>query len=327
MENCCVEFDPESLRPTFRLSYGLPGKSNALETAREIGLPKPLLERAHHHLGEAGSQASEIIGKLQEELTRLQRGREELEEERKALESARHQYVRKLDRAEDKAREEIEQIHAEWKEFRSMQEQSLQQALSEAKAAESAQKARARMSESRKARDQQFQELKLHRKRRRRPEADDSPLAQEQAVKLIGLDQPGMVLRAWSRADGPNVAVEVAGKRLSWPRGSLARVSGKSKRPSSRGSRIRVVTESRAPKAELNLIGKKVSEALDETDKFIDEALLHNLTQVRIIHGRGTGALRKAIAEHLESQPHIVSWQPAEPSAGGDAVTVVGLSN
>lgn len=324
MENCCVEFDPGTLRPTFRLSYGLPGKSNALETAAEMGLPEQILKRAHYFMGDEGAKSSEIIGKLQEELTRLQKVREDSEMKQKELEKAREHYVGKLDKVEERTQSEIASIKKEWKEYKRVHDGKIREAIEAAKQEQNVQQARAVLVETSHERDEQFEKLKLHRKARSKPVDDSGPLKSGDRVELIGLGQFGTVQKDWNKKDGPNVALDVSGKRLSIPRGAVRKVADQDKKRTGSG-KISVKASTAAVRTELNLIGKKVEEALHEAEKFFDDALLNNLATVRIIHGRGTGALKNAIEQHLKQQEFVESWHSAKPLEGGEAVTVVDL--
>lgn len=325
MQNCCVEFDPESLKPTYRLSYGLPGKSNALETAKEIGLPKHLLDRAYYYLGDEGAKSSEIIGKLQEELTRLNTERQRVEEQSRELDRARKHYAARLDEVEMKAQETIDAINKEWRDYRRHQDKELHDAIERIKLLESSQAARAEVRERISERDEDFGNLSLSRRPRTEAKADNSPLVAGDNVVLVGLGQSGRVVRDWNKDGGGPVHLEVRGKRLTFPRSAVAKGGSAKQKPSGGGS-ISVQTAEKSVRTELNLIGKVVEEALDETEKFIDDALVHGLTRVNIIHGRGTGRLRRAIEEYLKQQPMVASWQSAPAAAGGDAVTEVELT-
>jgi DNA mismatch repair protein MutS2 len=89
---------------------------------------------------------------------------------------------------------------------------------------------------------------------------------------------------------------------------------------------VQIVAEERAPQLELKVIGLSVEEALEKVDRFLDEALLHGTPWVRIVHGRGTGALRRAISSRLSELPFVSKWNPADAASGGEAVTVVEFS-
>jgi DNA mismatch repair protein MutS2 len=328
MENACVALDPQTKRPAYRLEYGFPGTSYALETAREIGLPAALIKRSREYLAGGEARVSEVITKLQEELFCLRKEREALQEERDALDSARRHYVQKLEEMQKREQVVLRKIETQWKEFRLQQERALSTALEEVKTSASVQAARERARRAAKERDQGFGALDLPRPRPPMPKDDGGALAEGEVVEVPGFGQNGRVLRDWSQGDGPNVSVEIGGKKLSLPREAVVRKAetADAKRGHAQ-TKVKLVAEERPLKTEINLIGKTVDEALSETDKFLHEAILHRLRWVRIIHGRGSGALRRAISEHLKNQPFVERWHPEEQAAGGDGVTVVEFSD
>ncbi len=332
MSNASVEFDPDTMRPTYRLRYGLPGRSNALETAREVGLPEPVLRRAREFMGGTGSRASEVIGKLQEELAALRKDREQVKQERDALEEARRHYVKRLDESEAREQHRLKQIEAEWRDFRRAQEKSLAEAIERINLAESRQQAREAAKAAREDRDSTFETLSLHRRRKPEPLADDGgPLVEGQEVEVPGFKRTGTILRAWSPQDDRVVMLEIEGKRLALPRSAVVAgktpAAGKTKeRRRSRGETKVLSSKANGPaQLELKVIGMNVDEALAQVDQFLDKAILQGTPWVRIIHGHGTGALRKAISEYLNGIPYVGSWDSADPASGGDAVTVVEL--
>jgi DNA mismatch repair protein MutS2 len=325
MENCSVEFNPRTRKPTYHLCYGLPGASNALVTAREVNLPAELLERAAYYLGDEGEKSSEIIARLQEEMDGMRRSRREAEEEKKRLEEAGAEFTRQTAEVAERSRQEVLRIQKEWREFRREQERTLHDALEAARQAESKQKAKEIIVAASKERDASFQELELNRIETPESKRDEAPLAEGDQVELMGFGQIGVVAKAWNVGDGGPVLLEVKGKRLTLPRNGVTKVSGPAKKEFSGGIEVRTVGD-RAVRTEINLIGMVVEEAMLEVERFIDEALVNRLTRVRIIHGRGTGALRRAVEEYLKQQSFVSAWHAAEAAAGGDAVTVVELA-
>lgn len=327
MENCCVEFNPDDLKPTYKLSYGLPGKSNALETARELGLPDALLDRAYYYLGDEGAKSSQIIGKLQEELTLLHQKNIDLDLEKDQLEKSRLHYVNKIDRVEERAQKELEKIQMEWREFKNSQNLEYKRSLAEVKKAKVEQLARETVKNTQSSRDEGFENLELQKKRKKIEQRSESgPLKKGDKVEVLGFGQIGIVVDNWDKANGRNVNIELRGKKLSLPRNGLTAANSKGTKKQSGGNiRVHLSEADKAVRHEINLIGTVVSDALYDTERFLDEALLNNLKRVRIIHGRGTGALRKAIEGFLREQPYVESWQQAEIAAGGDAVTEVEL--
>ena len=328
MNNACVEFNAETLKPTYKLRYGLPGRSNAMETAREMGLPEPVLKRAQEFLGGTGSRAAEVIGKLQAELDSLRLERTKLDQEREALEATRKHYVERIDEADAKEQRRLKQIEAEWRDFRRQQENALAEALKTIKEAQTREVARAAANEQRHERDEGFEELQAARRIRPEAPADDGgPLAEGQQVQVPGFGLGGIVARAWNGEGSQDVLVEIGGKRLSLPRAAVVAGERKAKKSAakrgSRSAKIKLVAGEKAPKLELKVIGMKVADAIDSVDRFLDEAMLLGTPWVRIIHGHGTGALRRAIGEHLRSLPYVQSFGAADGESGGDAVTVV----
>ena len=325
MENACVEFDPKTMRPTFQLRYGTPGISNALKTAEDIGLPGTVIERARGYLGKDGARASEIIVKLQEELTAVSQERKKLEEEREALEAARKHYVRRLDAAGDRERKELQQIKAEWQNFKREQAREMKSAIEELRKAKSLQEARTVARKKENELESEFENLRLSKLSVNPPQADDGgPLSEGDVVEITDFGRSGTIIRNWQQGSGQDVMLEIDGKRLTLPRTAIARKG--SRKPDRKSTKIRILAEERTPALELNVVGLNVDEALQKTERFLDEALLKGLPWVQIIHGRGTGTLRKAIAEHLKEQPFVARWHHADPAAGGNAVTVVKFS-
>jgi DNA mismatch repair protein MutS2 len=248
------------------------------------------------------------------------------------LEESRRHYVKRLDEADSREQKRLKQIEIEWRDFRRAQEKALSEALELIKRAGERQEARAAAKEVRDQRDEEYQALTLQRRRRPEPLADDGgPLDEGQAVDVPGLARAGKVLRAWHPQEGQDVSLEIDGKRLSLPRsevvrkGAAAAVSkGKGRRAGA--TRLNIPSAGGPSQLELKVIGLKVDEALVEVDRFIDKAVLQGMPWVRIIHGHGTGALRKAISAHLKELPYVSNWGPADPQSGGDAVTVVELA-
>lgn len=325
MENCSVEFDPRTRKPTYHLCYGLPGASNALVTAREVGLPGDLLERAAYYLGDEGEKSSEIIARLQEELDGMRRSRREAEEEKKRFEAAGADLTRQAAEANERSRQEVLRIQKEWREFRREQERKLHDALEAARQAETKKQAKEVVVAASRDRDESFQNLELNKIELPETRRDDSPLAEGDQVELMGFGQIGVVAKAWRTGDGA-VLLEVKGKRLTLPRNGVTKVSGPAKKEISGGIEVRTAGE-RPVRTEINLIGMVVEEAMLEVERFVDEALVNRLTRLRVIHGRGTGALRRAVEEYLKQQKFVTAWHPAEAAAGGDAVTVIELAS
>ncbi|HEY8496194.1 MAG TPA: endonuclease MutS2 [Limnochordales bacterium] len=336
MQNASVEFDPVTLAPTYRLIMGLPGRSNALEIAARLGLPEEVLERARRRLNRQDARVDDLIRNLEEtrrqaeaELERARSLRQENERLQAQLRAAQEELAARRQSVLEKAREEARRV-----------------------VAAARREADAILEELRRQqREGGLEQARLVRRRleRYREELEESaspplvaagePLAKDAVVPgtpvfLASLQQRGTVIEP-PDADG-QVSVQIGSLRVRVPWEELRAPAGgdgpgRPEDPSRRGPAARpvgfgLVAEKRAHiSPELHLRGMTVEEATGALDKYLDDAVLAGLSTVRIVHGKGTGTLRRAIHELLRSDPRVKGWRLAEPHAGGHGVTVVEL--
>ena len=336
-------FDPATFAPTYRLNYGAPGSSLALEIATRLGLPASIIDRARQHRSAREAQLAEHLAKVERDLQSLDherrlaaRGREELEAANMRLHAREQElrnredtFKRRLDeRIEDRlrdARREIDAVvgalkvrtdamaaDAERRAARLIPTGETGAARAEARAAVDAIAARVRAGGS---------EPNAAKPDVAAPEVVGKAPAIGDRVKVGALGLEGIVQALHDR----EAEVDVRGKRL---RARLDELRVLAPTPGAAAARVRVNVELQ-PRAgsvtELNVIGNNVEEALSRTEKFLDEALLAELRSVRLIHGYGTGQLRRAIAEFLQSHPFVTNFAAAPPEQGGGGVTVVEL--
>ncbi len=334
-------FDPQTYAPTYRLNYGSPGSSLALEIANRLGMPAAVIEQARAHRTARESQLAEHLAKVERDMQALEhehrlaaRERETLEEtaaklhgREQDLRNREETFRRKLDeRIEERlrdARREIDTVvdalkartdalasDAERRSTRLIPTGDTGGARAEARAAIDAIGERLR-APAPGDRVSAFQ-----------PEPGRAPaLGDRVLVGAFGLE--GVVQALHDR----EAEVDVRGKRLR-ARIDELQVVAPAAMSGAQPARVRVNVELQPREGsltELNVIGCHVDEALARTEKFLDEALLSELKSVRLIHGYGTGQLRKAIASFLQSQPFVAHFAPAPPEQGGGGVTVVEL--
>jgi len=329
VSNAAMEFNEITLEPTYRLIHGLAGASSGLKIAERLGLPRPLLESAVRYLDtvdlEAAHYVEELrqrIADLEHEKSRLEKERQEFDEwKKKESDQRTAQYKQEIARVEKK----LENIVHEMSERASRELESV--------AEESVRKYRKRL-ESAKA--------DASRELNREKEKVDSiggqvrapvpqlnpagpaarptlPVGEGQRVRVVSLAVTGTV---GSIKDG-EAEVLVGNIKLRRPIDDLEIVENV---PMKLPQGVHVtVTSKYLEKNEINLIGRKVDEAVDMVDKFLDDAFLAEMNQVRIVHGMGTGALRQAISELLASHPHVSRFEAAPHSEGGRGVTIVTL--
>jgi DNA mismatch repair protein MutS2 len=338
-------FDPASFAPTYKLSYGAPGSSLALEIATRLGLPLSVIEKARQHRGARETQLAEHLARIEKDMQALDHERRLVTRERESLEEtsarlqSREQDLR--NREETFRRRLEERVNERMREAR-REIDAVVDALktrTESMAADAERRA-ARLiptGETGAARAEARAALDAIEDRLRAPALAETPPAHrpsesgEEAPHLgdrvlvgaFGLE--GIVQALHDR----EAEIDVRGKRLRARLDELRVVSRASASPTHPAPvRVTVDLQPRdGSLSELNVIGCNVDEALARAQKFLDEALLGELRTVRLIHGYGTGQLRRAIAGFLQTHPFVTNFAAAAPEHGGGGVTVVELKD
>jgi DNA mismatch repair protein MutS2 len=335
-------FDPETFAPTYRLAYGTPGRSLALEIAGRLGLNPAILEEARSNISAREAQLAEHLAKIDADLRSLDHERRLVAREREAQAEAetrmkaREQALREKEdrvrqRADDEiatrvraAREDIDKVVDELRrEVERLTAEASRRALhgrpiSTGEAGAARAQARAALGDVA-ARLQEGAGPAPDG-----PAADGGPPARVgDRVLLRGLGVEGRVLAVQAgEAD-----VDVRGKRLRASVAELQVVGGPAPAEPSKVS-VNVMLSARgAAPTEINVIGCSVDEALSRIERFLDDLLLTDERQVRIIHGFGTGQLRRSIGEYLDRHPLVATHQPAPQEHGGGGVTVAELKD
>jgi DNA mismatch repair protein MutS2 len=334
--NAAVEFDEINLRPTYRLMVGVPGGSSGIDIARRLGLPAHVIDRARAQLSPEAHEAAALIAYLH-------RSRDELEiAKREATRAAQDLAVEK------------KQLQTEWTERQRKRLKELEQQF--AQTLEKHEKEAARAIESVKERELRTQlEKQTHRKLVKargdaREEADaatvahladsqaDLGAAAAQALKPIAQSDlvPGARVRVRGlptpvtlrRRDGTSAEIEAGPLRMKVALADITAVVGNdapAKTVLPRGVTVRTQPSAEPASEEINLIGCTVEEATRRVDKFLDQAALAGSSQVRLIHGHGTGALRRGLAEFLKTHPLVEAIRAEANDRGGEAITLVEL--
>ncbi len=309
--SCSMEFDLETLSPTFRVLQGVPGQSCALVVAERLGLPKELVERAKAKLTAEEIKAEEIIEELARERAAARRLRANLEVEREALRKLRAEYERRLAALREKKAAALDrELRRLEEEIRSARKE-LAELIASARAAESA---AARREILKKVEDLAEKLPEIPAPPPSRPKA---PLKVGDPVRVLSSGAIGVILAM----DGEEAEVEVRGRRITLPLSALAPAEATPAPPAKP-----FVSLPQHVDLEISVRGLTVQEAVREVDLWLDRLLRAGFTSGRIIHGRGTGALRTGIHEHLRTLPFVKSFYLAPPEEGGDGVTIVELA-
>ena len=345
--NASVEFDVETLSPTYRLAIGLPGRSNATAIATRLGLPPAIIERAREFVGSEGVRmetllqdlhadrqaAADLRYELSMQRAQAEHLREQLERERADLAQRR---VEILNNARNQARREIEQTQAQLARIRAQAEQ---RGLTEEQLREL--RSRVRGLEQRAEPESPPQRPRLGRPRTRLradEEVVTGPIESGDAVRVIAMNARGEALTA-PDAKG-EVEVQLGALKMRVPAAGLERLSkrqAKDRAPEgpaqARGAEAQAgaivlptLRETEPPPLQLDLRGQRVDDVLSEVDKYLNEAYLAGMPFVRLLHGKGTGALRQAIRAQLAHHPLVKSYEAAAQNEGGEGVTVVTLA-
>jgi len=321
--NAAMEFNEITLEPTYRLIHGLAGASSGLKIAERLQLAGPVLRKAMGFLDMADAEAAHYVEELRRRISELEGEKIRLESERrefeawkqKELEQVRAQHREEISRVEKK----LERIVCEMsdrasRELESVRDESVkkyQKKLASVKAQATREIGREK---------EKIQPIgRLDSSHGAPPGNAASSPVQGQSVRVMSLAVTGMV----ASVRGDEAEILVGNIKLRRPLTDLEVIQ---KAPVKLPQGVRLsISSKQLEKNEINLIGRKVDEAVEIVDKFLDDAYLAQINPVRIVHGTGTGALRHAIAELLSDHPHVARFGQAPHSEGGRGVTVVTL--
>ena len=331
VENASCEFDVETLRPTYRLLIGIPGKSNAFAISQRLGLPEEIIETARQQMDSESIRFEEVLSELERQRQRLEkdqgeaerlrvqreadarRAREFREQMERAKENARSKGEAEARRIIREARESADAIFAELSDLRKRQERAGDwQKANEAQAAIRGELNR--------------MEEELHAKPVQEPVPKPSrPIQKGDIVELPGTKTRATVLSV----DGEKLLLQAGNMKMTIKAGGVRLVEGAetAAKRAAKQQMTRVIAHSRAvaAKNELDIRGMMTDEAEDVVNRFIDTAQMGKLNTVSIIHGKGTGALRQAVHQILRRHSAVKSFRLGRYGEGEDGVTVVEL--
>lgn len=320
VENAAVEFDPETLAPKFRLSYGVPGASSAMATARRLGLPTAVLDRAKDYLGQGEHDSTALLAQLNAQQQELEKQLLQARRARSSAQGAQQLRKQQLQELKEKKKEVLARATKQADELIAATEARLKQLRKRKQMATSPQESVADREQLAAAREQ----LQPFRPKRKRQGTPPQQLSVGELVRITVLGVEAQVERLLS--DG--VELSVAGKRMRQPLSALEQFQPRrfAAEKKTGGQVTRKVAE-RQVSGQLKLVGQRVDDALAQLERFIDDGLLSNLRQVEIIHGAGEGILRRAVREFLAKQSGVTAFYAAPAEQGGDNITIAELGD
>ncbi len=324
VENACCEFDVETLRPTYRLLIGIPGKSNAFAISGKLGLPAFLIEDAKKHVTEQDIAFEDLISDLETSRVTIEREREEIKHYKAEVETLKQKLEQKQERFEEQkerilreATEQARDILQGAKDYADETIRKFNKGLSGKEMEQERSKVREKLSSTNDKLSFQTKPAK-----KKASKAEDFHIGD--AVRVLSLNLNGTV-STLPNAKG-DLFVQMGILRSQINIKDLERldepvITGPNLTKTSSGKIKMSKTSTISP--EINLIGKTSDEALSELDKYLDDAYLSHLSQVRVVHGKGTGTLRQAVHTHLKRQKYIKSFHLGAFGEGDAGVTIV----
>ncbi|MFA5910142.1 MAG: endonuclease MutS2 [Vicinamibacterales bacterium] len=333
-------FDPQNFAPTYRLIYGAPGRSLAIEMAQRLGMPQAVIAAARGYLSDDQKRLQAHLSRLDAQARALEADRTRLERERRvfnetnaalaqrerALAEREEVFKKRLnERLDDRLRQARRDVDAVIDQLKERSEALAEKAS--LRAAINTGESGAAKAEARAEIDRIVEDL-------RHPDAKGAAAAAAQGAKVepfvgakvsLGMGLEGTIVSI----DGNQAEVDVRGKRM---RAKLkdVRVIGGPPSPKASAGRVRVNVDLKPREgmlSELNVIGLTVDEAVDRLSRFLDDTLVTDVQQIRIIHGHGTGALRKGLQAFLKTHPLVEKHYPAPDNQGGGGATIVELKD
>lgn len=331
VENACCEFDVQSLRPTYRLLIGVPGKSNAFAISKKLGLSDNIINDASRRLDSEDIKFEDLVTDLEQSRVTIEREREELNEYKAQIAQLKSELTKKTERLDErtdniirKANEEAARILKDAKEYadktiNAMNKHGMTVKELEKHRSAIREKMNKRQEKLKIEPDNNISEHKAH---------DISEFKVGMHVKVLTMNVIGTVSQIHKNKNQVTVLVgslstKMDIKNLAILKGYKDPAETSSKPKGAGGSGKIKMSKSSSVSSEINLLGYTVDEAIAVLDKYLDDAYIARIPQVRIVHGKGTGALRSGITSYLHGVPYIKEFRLGQIGEGAEGVTIV----
>ncbi|WP_018249782.1 endonuclease MutS2 [Orenia marismortui] len=328
IENSSVEFDVETLQPTYNLQMGLPGSSNAFQIASKLGLRKEIIDRANELLARDDVEFDKVIKEIEQERKKYNTKKLETESINQEVKKLKKDYEAKLKTFEERKEQELKEAYREANKIIKRAQKKADQIIEDLKEKKKAsdreiEEARSGLRQERKG--IKNEESKLIEDARANREVPDLKIGDK--VKIISYNKKGEVIDLFPNKK--EAVVQAGIMKVNIDLRDLEKIKGKDKDdktyPKVNISHIKSnKTKNISPK--INLIGLRAVEAKSKLEKYLDDVLLSNLNQIEIVHGKGTGVLREVVHDLLDNYPSVREYRLGRPKEGGIGVTFVNFN-
>ncbi|MEW5994339.1 MAG: Smr/MutS family protein, partial [Candidatus Zixiibacteriota bacterium] len=316
IENASLEFDRKTLAPTYRLHLGIPGSSYAVEIAGRLGLPKDICQRASTLIGGDEKSLDVLIGNLETELARVKQDGAELSERLARAKQLEELYTAQSERLRADIEGEKKKALAETQEFLDQTRRDIEKLVAEIRKSQADKKAVKQFHRNLQQRQRRLEKLQ----HLEQTEPEHYTFEAGDAVEILTLNQRGEIeeLLGHDRA-----RVKVGSMLTTVELRNLRKIAPETRRKPPQRTASFTVEEVERP--EIHLRGMTVEEAMEALEKFLDRAVLAGFSQVYIVHGKGTGALRRTLTDYLKNHPDVESLRLGNWNEGGAGVTIARL--
>ena len=327
--NASLEFDIKTLRPTYHLTIGLPGRSNALLIAQRLGLSQQIIESAKAEINPEDLRADKLLDDIRKERNRTSRERQKLEKARDRLEAQTRELEQRLEKIEDERCEVLANARAEGELEVAVLKRNIDSLKSQLRKARQPLEALKQIEDKVEAIEEKV-EAPVERKSSQPSAISKQSLRLGERVTVSTLNAEGVVTALGeSDAEVQVGSLRVRARLVDLVRKGDDEERSKKKEESGQeteGSRRAAVSGSKSPGLELNLRGKLVEDGLEELERYLERAFSAGLLFVRIVHGKGTGRMREAVRSHLKTSSYVSSFEEPKDNEGGSGVTVAKIA-
>jgi len=328
VSNASVEFDLKTLLPTYHLTIGLPGRSNALAIAERLGLPGSIITAARAEIDPTDLRAEDLLDEIHRQRDLARQSREEVETAQREAEAIRNELAVRLDKIEDERFALLEETRQEAESQLTALREELEPLRRQLARARQPLEVVDQVEETVETLEEEVSQPIIRKTPKKPVRKPKGPLRLGEKVHLRSIDQEGVVTSIGEDEIEAQIGMLRVRARLSdVARKGETEEEAQPKKPKPHNGKITLPPSHESPGMEVDLRGQRVDEGLDALDRYLEKAYLAGLPFVRIIHGKGTGRLRDSVRSALGSNPYVARFESGGNTEGGEGVTVAHIKH